>query len=191
MIWGVSFYSVFNSQAIIEVLYTNDEKQGWIMISHGGRSMTLFFINTALFIHLGGKASRVWERQTVGGRRMETATLTNIFFYYWPHQAIIFKALFSTSFASQVRGTQPEIRWGPLYVTLPQRSAQPLNIATVTDSRLRHTLTVRISREHLHISFLKTHKFSFKHVTASTSFHRCVLCRESLIDGLVNNQYAI
>ena len=45
-----------------------------------------------------------------------------------------------------------------------------------------------VLREHLHISFHNTHTFPFNLVTASTYFHRCVLCRESLIDGSVKGQ---
>ena len=39
------------------------------------------------------------------------------------------------------------------------------------------------------LSFRNTHTFLFNNVTASAYFHRCILCRESLIDGLVKGQY--
>ena len=35
-----------------------------------------------------------------------------------------------------------------------------------------------------------THSFPFNHVTAFAYFHRCVLCRESLIDSSVKGQHA-
>ena len=58
------------------------------------------------------------------------------------------------------------------------------------DSRLRlKTDTAHISRGHPYISFHNTHTFLFNHVTASTYFHRCILWRESWIDGLVKGPY--
>ena len=122
------------------------------------------------------------ERQTDEGRQRQTAILTDNF--SWPYNAVwtrsakwglevIFKASLSTS-ASRSAGTQPETRCEPL----PQRGAQSLK-----------TLTVRISRGYLHISFHSTHAFAFNHVTASAYLNRCDLCRKSLIDGSVKDQY--
>ena len=54
-------------------------------------------------------------------------------------------------------------------------------------NRLRLTLSV----SHMGICiYHNTQTFPFNHVTASAFFHRCVLCRESLIDGSDKGQYA-
>ena len=47
-----------------------------------------------------------------------------------------------------------------------------------------------ISRGVLHISFHNAHTFPLNHVTAFVYLRRCVLWRESLIDGSIMGQYA-
>ena len=107
---------------------------------------------------------------------METATLTHDF-SSWPCHAVIFKALLSTSFASWLGwGTQLEACCGPsegCYLWDCLKTETPC-----------------ISCERLHISFHNTYGFLFNYLTASAYFHRCVLCRESLIDSSVKSQYA-
>ena len=83
-----------------------------------------------------------------------------------------------------------------IYSTLSQRGALlladnlPDRISSAAIRVWLKTETARISRGHQHISFHNTHVYPFNHVTTSTYFRSCVLCRESLIDGSVTGQYA-
>ena len=87
---------------------------------------------------------------------------------------IIFKPPLSTSFAPWPG------QWGLILNRDHKRGWQ-----TETETHTAH-----ISHRHLHISVHNTHTFLFNHMTASSYFHRCVLCRESLIDGSVKGQHA-
>ena len=82
---------------------------------------------------------------------------------------------------------------GPLPIRTPSHS---LALPWLTEYLLAvswvwvKTETLLISLGYLYISVHNAHTYTFNHVTASAYFHMCVLCSESLIDGLVKGQYA-
>ena len=98
---------------------------------------------------------------------------------------VIFKASLSTSIAS--RAYQTAVFWTQAEISLNCRISRGNQYISFYNT---HTFPSSISRGRLHISFHNIHKFPFIHVTASAYFHRCVLCREPLIDSSVKGQYA-
>ena len=96
---------------------------------------------------------------------------------------VIFKAPLSTYSASRSEGTKSKAYL--LAIILPDWVFSGHKWDWLTEN-----LTACISCGDLHISCHNTHTFQFNHMTASTYFHRCILCKESLIDCSVKGQYA-
>ena len=136
--------------------------------------------NTILFILFRAKVSVVVRR-----RWMETATLINNFFS-WPYHAVLSSRPHSALHLLLGRGV---LKWWPAVCRwCSLRQTKSLLVASWYPKA--ETATPRISRSHLHISLHNTHTFPFNHVTVSTYFHMCVLCKYSPIDGSVKTQYA-
>ena len=159
---------------------------------------TLGYKNITLFILLGGESFcglRQTDGQMDGERQRQTAILTHNYFFSWPYHTVLSSRPHLALLLLLGRGL---LNWSPAVDRwLSGVASHLLAHLWLTVSLLaaswdwRKTETPHISHEHLHISFYNTHTFLFNHVTASAYFHRCILFRESLMDGSVKGQYAI
>ena len=162
-----------------------------------------------LFILLGVKATVVWERQTDGRRRIQTAISSHNI--SWPYRTVLSSRPHLVLLLRIGRGLLnigPTVGHSVLssrpYIFYPDETystglhlgvawlpaATFLYLPTRLTAASWYWQTASLSRGHLHISFGYTQPFPIDHVTASAYFHICVLWRESLIDGSVKGQYA-
>ena len=175
---------------------------------HGGRmTITLRYKNITLFILLGVKASVMWEKQMDGRKRIRTAISTSNFFS-WPYHAV----LSSRPHLALLLLNRREFDWKPTVgcsvdCSLNRALSHSLAHSWLAKSLLAaswdwqesllpsignsktETHTACISCGHLYI-FYRTDTFPFNHVTAMAYFHRCVLWKESQIDGSVKDLHA-